>query len=126
MTHTRRSAIAAALLLLSPFAAGAQDRLKTMPGYDAAQRVAREAPAAITGSVSGITWIDGGRAVEYDRDGKRYRADAERGRAQEVAATTDDTGTARTRRRPSAAASSNRRCRRTAGSRRSTRIATSG
>ena len=63
-----------------------------MPGYDAAQRVAREAPAAITGSVSGITWIDGGRAVEYDRDGKRYRADAERGRAQEVAAMTDDTG----------------------------------
>lgn len=76
--------MAAAAVLFLTSAPGAQDRLKTVPGYDAAQRVAREAPAAVTGAVSGITWVDAGRAVEYDRDGKRYRADAERGRVQEA------------------------------------------
>ncbi len=92
MTH-RSSAVAAALVLLLPSTLGAQNRLKTMPGYDAAQRVAREAPGAITGGLSGITWVDGGRAVEYDRDGTRYRLDAVRGDTSAIgAAPANDAG----------------------------------
>ena len=76
MTH--RSSAAIALLLVIPAAILAQDRLKTMAGYDAAQRVAREAPAAITGVITGVSWMDEGRAFEYDRDGKHYRYEVSR------------------------------------------------
>ena len=72
-----------------PLALTAQDRLKTMPGYDAAQRMARDAPAAVTGAVTGVTWIEGGRAFEYDRGGKRYRYDLSRERATPVDASSD-------------------------------------
>jgi dipeptidyl-peptidase-4 len=58
-----------------PLVLSAQDRLKTMPGYEAAQRIAREAPQAVTGIVNAVTWTDQGRTFEYQRDGKRYRYD---------------------------------------------------
>jgi dipeptidyl-peptidase 4 len=67
-----------------PVALAAQDRLKTMPGYDAAQRIAREAPHAVVGPMDAVAWIDGGRAFEYERDGKRYRYDVAHRRASEI------------------------------------------
>ncbi len=73
-------ALAATLAL--PLAA--QDRLKTMAGYEAAQRVVREAPAAITGAVGNVTWIDDGRSFEYTRDGKRFRYDVSLRSASEI------------------------------------------
>jgi dipeptidyl-peptidase-4 len=82
MNH--RSSAAIALMLVIPVAIAGQDRLKTMAGYDAAQRVVREAPSAITGAITGVAWIDEGRAFEYDWDGKRYRYEIARGRAAEV------------------------------------------
>ena len=82
MTH--RSSAAIALFLVIPAAIAGQDRLKTMAGYDAAQRVVRDAPSAITGAITGVAWIDEGRAFEYDQDGKRYRYDVARGRAAAV------------------------------------------
>ena len=83
MTHSRSIGALAALLTV-PLAIGAQERLKSMAGYEAAQRVARGATAAITGGVSGATWIDGGRGFEYERDGKRYRYDVPGRRAAEI------------------------------------------
>jgi len=77
MNH--RSSAAIALILVIPVGVAGQDRLKTMAGYDAAQRVVREAPSAIKGAVTGVTWIDQGRAFEYDSDGKRYRYEIARG-----------------------------------------------
>ena len=85
MQH-RLSAAGLAALLMLPLGLAAQDRLKTMPGYDAAQRMAREAPRAITG-VTGITWTEDGRAVDYRRDGKQYRYDVGLQRASEIAET---------------------------------------
>jgi dipeptidyl-peptidase-4 len=82
MTH--RSSAAIALFLVIPVAIAGQDRLKTMAGYDAAQRLARDAPSAITGAITGVAWIDNARAFEYDQDGKRYRYDVSRGRSAEI------------------------------------------
>ena len=64
----RLSIAGLAAALTVPLALTAQDRLKTMPGYEAAQRMAREAPAAVTGAVIRVRWIDGGRAFEYERE----------------------------------------------------------
>jgi dipeptidyl-peptidase 4 len=83
MPNRLRMAALAAVLTV-PLAVTAQDRLKTMPGYDAAQRMARDAPSAVTGTISNVTWLGNGVAFEYQRDGKRYRYDVTRGRASEV------------------------------------------
>src|SRR5207249_2461889 len=48
----------------------AQDRLKTMPGYQRFERMSRELNnAAKLGGLS-VTWKDGGNAFEYQKDGK--------------------------------------------------------
>ena len=78
----RISAALAAVVVLS-YALSAQERLKNAAGYEAAQRVAREG-SAITGTVTGVAWIDDGRAFEYDRDGKHYRFDVGTGRAAAI------------------------------------------
>ena len=63
------------VLLVLPLTLAAQDRLKTMPGHEPAQRLAREAPTAIAGGALRATWAEGSKAFEYDRDGRRYRYD---------------------------------------------------
>ena len=63
------------LLLILPLSLAAQDRLKTMPGYEQAQRVAGEGPAAFSGGALRATWADGSKTFEYDMDGKRFRYD---------------------------------------------------
>lgn len=65
----------AALLGSLPTAAGAQDRLKTMPGYDQYQKVSREIPTSVTMGALVPTWTDGGKSFEYQMDGKLYRYD---------------------------------------------------
>jgi dipeptidyl-peptidase-4 len=53
----------------------AQDRLKAMPGYEQYQRVGRQITNSVElGSLS-VTWREGGKAFEYQKDGKRYRYD---------------------------------------------------
>ena len=59
-----------------------------MAGYDAARRMARDAPSAVTGAITGVVWTDEGRAFEYDQDGKRYRYDVSRRAADEIVART--------------------------------------
>ena len=53
----------------------AQDRLKTMPGYEQYQRMAPQIPTALKSGSLAATWTDGGRSIEYTREGKRYRFD---------------------------------------------------
>jgi dipeptidyl-peptidase 4 len=67
-------ALAAALGVL-PLTTDAQDRLKTMPGYDQYQKMSREIPKAFRSGALAVTWKDGGQAFEYQKDGKIYRYD---------------------------------------------------
>lgn len=46
-----------------------------MPGYSGYERVAREMPEAVKSGAVAAHWVDGGRAVEYMRDGRQYRFD---------------------------------------------------
>ena len=64
-----------------------QDRLKTMPGYDVAQRVARDAPSGSYRAITGVgPEIDQGHAFDYVFDGKRYRFDVASRSASELGA----------------------------------------
>lgn len=60
-------------LCLSPL--NAQDRLKTMPGYAQYQKMRGEIPGSVKLGTLQVRWIDGGKAFEYQRDGKLYRYD---------------------------------------------------
>ena len=79
---TRKRSVWLGVLAAIPISLAAQDRLRTMPGYEQAQRVAREEPVVRGGALS-ATWIDA-NAFEYTRDGKRYRYDVAARRAREI------------------------------------------
>src|SRR5262245_35292122 len=70
-------AIALAALLglsgVAPTGAGAQDRLKTMPGYEQYQKMSGEISASVKSGTLSVVWKDGGQAFEYRKDGKAYR-----------------------------------------------------
>ena len=63
------------LFALLPVAAHAQDRLKSVPGYERFQRMSREVTNAVTLGALSVTWTNDSQAFEYRKDGKRYRYD---------------------------------------------------
>ncbi len=71
----KRRFMLALLLGVLPLAAFAQDRLKLMPGYEQYQKMSREIPGALKSGTLQATWKDGGKALEYRKDGKLLRYD---------------------------------------------------
>ncbi len=65
----------ALLLCLTPATTHAQDRLKTMPGYERYLRMSREITNAYKSGSLSVNWKDEGKALEYQKEGKRYRYD---------------------------------------------------
>ena len=60
---------------VSPLTSRAQDRLKTMPGYDRFQKMSKEIPGSVKLGALTVKWQEGGKTFEYYRDGKAYRYD---------------------------------------------------
>ena len=128
------SVLVAVLIVLAIGLAGAQDRLKTMPGYEQYQKMSGEIPGSVKLGALTVTWKDGGKAFEYRKDGKLYRydmatrsADRDRrsaGRRREAGRRT--WGPRRGRRSGARAAGRFRPSRPTRSSRRSTATAISG
>lgn len=73
LVHSLATALVATALIAT--SAAAQDRLKTMPGYQQYQRLGKEVATAVRGGALGVTWQDDGRSFEFQRDGKTYRFD---------------------------------------------------
>src|SRR5947209_13093247 len=95
MTHrtvniVSRTAVLAICAAIPAVASGAQDRIKTMPGYEQYQRMSKEIPGSVKMGALAVTWKDGGKALEYRKDGKTYRYDIAAGRTAEVAANDSD------------------------------------
>src|SRR5215471_2199599 len=65
----------AAIALGATCALVAQDRLKTMPAHQQYENVAAHIPTAIKSGALAAAWSDDSRAVEFTRDGKRYRCE---------------------------------------------------
>ncbi len=78
--------VAVCFVLLASLAitASAQDRLKTMPGYERFQRVNRAATNVFKSGALSVTWTNGGQAFDYQKDGRRYRYDIEARAATEL------------------------------------------
>ena len=60
---------------LMPLTANAQDRLKTMPGYDQYQKMATQIQGSVRPGILQVKWLDSGKAFEFRRDGKTFRYD---------------------------------------------------
>src|SRR5215510_15292478 len=58
---------------VAPTNTGAQDRLKTMPGYEQYQKMSGEIPGSVKLGALSVVWEDGGQAFEFRKDGKAYR-----------------------------------------------------
>ncbi len=63
------------LALIATTAAFAQDRLKTMPGYERFDRMSRETTNAFKSGALSVTWTNEGKAFDYRKDGKWFRYD---------------------------------------------------
>ena len=74
-------AVALGLLQVST---AAQDRLKTMPGYQQYQKMLQAIPGAVKLGSLGVTWRPDGKSFEYFNDGKRYRFDVSTRTAAEI------------------------------------------
>ena len=70
------------LLGTLPLTADAQDRLKAMPGYEQYQKMSKEIPGSVKMGSLFVTWKDGGKAFEYQKEGKVYRFDIAAGKAE--------------------------------------------
>jgi dipeptidyl-peptidase 4 len=67
------SLVALACLSL-PFV-NAQDRLKSMPGNDQYEKMSKLIPTSVKFGALNVSWKDGGKTFEYQRDGFQYRYD---------------------------------------------------
>ena len=73
ITRTGIAVAVVAAMLWAP--TSAQDRLKSMPGYDQFQKMSREIPGSVKlGSIT-AQWKEDSSSFEYNWDGKRYRYD---------------------------------------------------
>jgi dipeptidyl-peptidase-4 len=70
----RRLGVPVAVVLLAAGIA-AQDRLKTMPGYQEYQRLAGQLAGVVRSGELAVTWSPDSASFEYQKDGKRYRYD---------------------------------------------------
>jgi dipeptidyl-peptidase 4 len=67
-----------------PAAVRAQDRLKSMPGYEQYQKMSRQIAGSVKLGTLSVAWKDGGKAFEFRKDGKSYRYEIASGRATEA------------------------------------------
>lgn len=88
---TRRIPVAPRLILalLAFSAVGsapalAQDRIKTMPGYEHYQTMRAQMAGAFRSGALRVDWADDSRTFEYSYNGQRYRYDARARKATEV------------------------------------------
>src|SRR5438045_1477378 len=73
------------VLAIVPTVTVAQDRLKTMPGYERYKKYNSEIPGSVRPGVLSVTWTDDGAAFEYRKAGKNYRYDIAKRTASELA-----------------------------------------
>ncbi|MBI3409269.1 MAG: DPP IV N-terminal domain-containing protein [Planctomycetes bacterium] len=72
-----------AFLGFVPLTTVAQDRLKTMPGYEQYKTVAPEIGKSVKLGIPRATWKDEGKSFEFAKDGKIYSFDIATGKAED-------------------------------------------
>lgn len=76
--------VLAVVLVATQLAVFAQDRLKTMPGYEQYQKMSSQMAGAVKQGTLAVAWKDNGKAFDYQWDGKAYRYDTAARKATEI------------------------------------------
>jgi len=76
----------------APITARAQDRLKSMPGYDQYQKMSGQIPGSVKMGALSVKWQDDGKAFDYYKDGKTYHYDIATRATTEAGAAAADAG----------------------------------
>ena len=76
--------LGAAAAALVPSNSFAQDRLKSMPGYERFQQVGKKIAGSFKSGALTVTWRDEGAAFEFKKDGKLFRFDCATREATEI------------------------------------------
>ena len=84
-------------VLFIAVAVNAAERLPTMPGYEQYQKMSGQMRGVVSGGSLSVTWLDGGKAFEYQKEGKRYRYDIAKRKATEIAGAVSEEPNAPTR-----------------------------
>jgi dipeptidyl-peptidase-4 len=84
-----------ALLLMAALPLRAQDRLKSMPGYDRYTLMAPKLAGAIKSGQVNAQWADDGKSFDFTRDGKRVRFDVATRQVADAPAGTNGAGDSR-------------------------------
>lgn len=74
----------AALLLCLPATATAQERLKSMPGYERQQEIGPKIRTSFRSGALSVQWLDEGRALEFRRGSARFRFDLDARKLSEL------------------------------------------
>lgn len=77
-------ALAVVVIVMGTGSAEGQDRLKAMPGYARYREKSPEIAGSVTPGNLPTTWVDGGKALEYRKDGKTLRYDVAARKAEEA------------------------------------------
>src|SRR5439155_19495551 len=81
-TRTRQALVAlAAVFALLPLTSSAQDRLKTMPGYEQYQKMSGQTKGAVKSGAVDATWSEDSKGFDYEFDSKAYHYDIAAGKA---------------------------------------------
>src|SRR5512135_3917401 len=77
--HLRLGLVLLAAVGVLTVALGAQDRLKTMPGYERYLKMQPQIQGAVVSGALNVTWKDDGKTFEYTKDGKIWVYDVTTG-----------------------------------------------
>ena len=75
MRRSRRFAFAVLFASIATLPLHAQDRLKSMPGYDQYVAMAPKIAGAVKSGAVAAQWAEDARSFDFMRDGKRWRFD---------------------------------------------------
>jgi len=95
-TKYNRIVVALAMALSILPTSLAQDRLKSMPGYDQFQKISKEIPGSVKLGTVSVKWQDGGKSFDYYKDGKAYHYDIANRATTEIGTAPAEAETGRT------------------------------